>query len=100
MIDENRTNHPGQLPEAVDDKTSSALAPVEAVRAPEIDDSPSSAVAHAQEIVPALEAVDAHQTEPQSLGLLPAPPTPATLALEPASDGLQMVAVPADGPAQ
>ena len=100
MIDEqDRNNHPSQLPEAADDNTPAAVPPADAVSAPEIYERPSSSAAHAPEIVPALEAAEIHQTEPQSLGLLPAPPPAAeTLAPEPASDGLQMVAVPVYGP--
>ena len=100
MIDEqDRNSYPSQLPEAGDDNTSPAVAPAEAVPAPEIYDSPLSTVAHAQEAVSALEAAEVHQSEPQSLGLLPAPaPAPETLPLEPASDGLQIIAVPAGAP--
>jgi len=100
VIDEqDRNSYPRQLPEAGDDNASPAVAPAEAVPAPEIYDSPLSTVAHAQEAVPAPEAAEVHQSEPQSLGLLPAPPpAPETLALEPASDGLQIIAVPAGAP--
>jgi len=100
VIDEqDRNRYPSQLPEAVDDNASPAVAPAEAVPAPEIYDSPLSMVAHAQETLPTLEAAEVHQSEPQSLGLLPAPPpAPETLALEPASDGPQIIAVPAGAP--
>ena len=115
MIDEqDRNKYPSQLPEAVDGNASAAVTPVEAVPAPDIYDSPSVSVAHAQEIVPRLEATEIQQTEPpfglarggpetlegpQPLGPLPVPPpAPETLALEPARDGPQMIAVPADGP--
>jgi len=100
VIDEqDRNSYPRQLPEAGDDNASPAVAPAEAVPAPEIYDSPLSTVAHAQEAVPAPEAAEVHQSEPQSLGLLPAPPpAPETLALEPASDGPQIIAVPAGAP--
>ena len=100
MIDEqDRNSYPRQLPEAGDDNASPAVAPAEAVPAPEIYDSPLSTVAHAQETLPTLEAAEVHQSEPQSLGLLPAPPpAPETLALEPASDGPQIIAVPAGAP--
>ena len=114
MIDEqDRNNHPSQLPEAVEDNASAALPPAEAVPTPEIFDSPWSAVAHGQEMVPALETAEIQHSEPpsdlaqggpegleapESLGVLPAPPAPQTLALDAASDGLPMMAVPADGP--
>ena len=115
MIDEqDRNKYPSQLPDAADGDASAPVPPVEAVPAPEIHDSQSVSIAHAQEIVPALEPTEIHQPEPpidlaqggpealdgpQSLGPLPVPPaTTETPALEPASDGLQMIAVPAGGP--
>ena len=91
MIDEqDRNQYPSQLPEAVDGNASAAVPPVEAVSAPEIHQ-PEPPVDLAEGAPEALEG-------PLPLAPLPLPPAPDTLALEPASDGLPMIAVPADGP--
>jgi signal peptidase I len=111
VIDEqDRKADSNPLPEAMDDTPRPAP---QAEGAPASYERPSPATAHAQEPVPA-DALAIPRSEPpfdlaqggpealegpHPFGPLPAPPpAPEPLAMDPASDGARMVAVPADGP--
>jgi signal peptidase I len=101
VIDEQeRKRDANELPEPVNDHPVPAEPPIEAGPAPARYERPSTAMVAVDEAPPAIEAAEAHHSEPASLGLLPAPPPPESPlpeppATAPAAEDMRP-AVPAD----
>jgi signal peptidase I len=99
VIDEQeRERDANELPKPVNDHP---VAPAPPVETPALYESPSPAMA-VDAAAPAPRGAEFHQTEPQSLGLLPpAPPAPEPvlmepLTIEPSGNEMQLATAPAD----